>query len=205
MQGLWGLYYRYSNGKGVWESLTNCSAQQDWLGVGKVTQGTLWSIFLALAATIVQVSTIFESGRAPPPVLYSYIMHAASTRKYKSGPRGYGSACESLIAVLSCMQVHYDLWHSTMGQRYSWLAVTSEGPEQSAAQPLLGQPGESCFSEHIFTSSSHLYQAPQLAALPIWERKDTIHPTKECDTHKPGTGELNRLHSSHCWSLAQKT
>lgn len=30
-------------------------ALQDWLGVGRVTQGELWSIFLALAATIMQV------------------------------------------------------------------------------------------------------------------------------------------------------
>ena len=30
-------------------------ALQDWLGIGSVTQGELWSIFLALAATIVQV------------------------------------------------------------------------------------------------------------------------------------------------------
>jgi len=50
-----------------------------------VTQGTLWSIFLALAATIVQVSTAFESGRAAPPVLSLFIMHAATTQKYKSG------------------------------------------------------------------------------------------------------------------------
>ena len=35
--------------------ITAEGALQDWLGLGTVTQGELWSIFLALAATIMQV------------------------------------------------------------------------------------------------------------------------------------------------------
>ena len=46
------------------------------------------------------------------------------------------------------MQVHYDLWHnSPMGQRYSWLAITS-GAGQGTAEPLLGQPGE-YYTAHV--------------------------------------------------------
>lgn len=45
----------------------------------------------------------------------------------------------------SCMQVHYDLWHnSPMGQRYSWLALTSGVAGPAAAEPLLGPPGAVC-------------------------------------------------------------
>ena len=41
-------------GRGLW-LITAEGALQDWLGIGRVTQGELWSIFLALAATIMQV------------------------------------------------------------------------------------------------------------------------------------------------------
>ena len=61
-------------------------------------------------------------------------------------------ACDLAVP---CMQVHYDLWpnNSPMGQRYSWLAITSGAAGQAAAEPLLGPPGTRCI---IFIIHTHL-------------------------------------------------
>lgn len=56
-------------------------------------------------------------------------------------------------AQLDGVQVHYDLWHnSSMGQRYSWLAITSGAADGAPADTLLGQAGGSLLQPTLWVT-----------------------------------------------------